>query len=215
VGRARCAALTVLVLQERPLARCPAMATSPQREQCKQYLREGPYLNVAEFVAWFGAHNDGEWVNGKSENGWTPLHYAMANNAPAEAIKLLVEACPEGVKEKDRVGNTPLHFGMQRLLVEACPEGGKEKDGDGMTPLHLGMTKKAPTEVIKLLVEALPRGWQGEGREWQDSVTPRDDAQRTNGGDQAVGRSMSRECQGEGQEWQDSVTPRDDAQRTS
>jgi hypothetical protein len=28
--------------------------------ECEAYLKQGPALNVAEFAAWFGAHNDGE-----------------------------------------------------------------------------------------------------------------------------------------------------------
>jgi hypothetical protein len=89
----------------------------------------------------------------------------MEYNAPAEAIKLLVEACPEAVKENAADGWTPLHLGMRnkapaeviKLLVEACPEAVKERDKyGGYTPLHHGMEHKAPVEVIKLLVEACP-----------------------------------------------------------
>jgi hypothetical protein len=51
-----------------------------------------------------------------------------------------VEQCPEGVREKNRWGETPLHRAPQggrvvvRLLVESWPEG---KDHTGKTPLSL------------------------------------------------------------------------------
>jgi uncharacterized protein YaaQ len=91
-------------------------------------------LNVAEFAAWFGAHNDGDWVKKKGEYGWTPLHIGMKHKAPAAVIKLLVDACPEGVKKKG--GDGFLHYGG--------------------TLLHIGIIHKAPAEAIKLVVEACP-----------------------------------------------------------
>jgi hypothetical protein len=54
------------------------------------------------------------WPAGvKGKNGNTPLHLGMLFNAPAEVIKLLVDACPESVKVKNKDGNSPLHNGMQ------------------------------------------------------------------------------------------------------
>ena len=155
------------------------MPTSQEFDKCTAYLKQDA-LNVTKFEAWFGpalngkrgtkfaacfgVHNDGEWVNEKDKDGFTLLHIGMEHKAPAEAIKLLVEAYPEAVKEKNKYGSTPLQFGMKRnvpaavikLMVEACPEAVKEKDKHGRTPLHFGMKGNAPAEVIKLLVEAWP-----------------------------------------------------------
>jgi hypothetical protein len=140
--------------------------------KCSTHLCLGPALNVAEFVAWFGAHNDGEWVKENDEDGYTLLHIGMKNKAPAEVIKLLVEACPEAVKGEDVIGKTPLHYGMGykkpteviKLLVDACPEAVAVKDREGNTPLHLGMIYNAPAEAIKLLVDV-----------WPDSVKEKDE----------------------------------------
>jgi hypothetical protein len=41
-------------------------------------------------------------------------------------------------------------------LVEAYPEGAKEKGKDQWLPLLLALENKAPPEVIKALVEAYP-----------------------------------------------------------
>jgi len=152
------------------------MSTSPQWRQCEKYLEQGPSLNAADFAAWFGANNDGEWVKVKNYYEYTPLHIGMRKQAPAEVIKTLVEACPEAAKVNDRHGNTPLHYGMKhkapaeviKLLVEACPEAVKLKNHFkypyyGNTPLHIGMQHNAPAEVIKLLAEAYPEGAKEKG----------------------------------------------------
>jgi hypothetical protein len=65
------------------------MPTSQEFDQCKGYLEQGSTLNVAEFTAWFGAHNDGEWVKETEKDGGTPLHHGMEHNAPAEVLELL------------------------------------------------------------------------------------------------------------------------------
>jgi ankyrin repeat protein len=133
-------------------------------ELCRSFLLEGAALNVAEFAAWIAANNDGEWVKENDEDGNTPLHFGMEHKAAAEAIKLLVQACPAGVKAKGWYARTPLHLGMRhnapvdliKLLVEACPAGVKERDRNGATPLLLGMKHNAPVEAINLLVQACP-----------------------------------------------------------
>jgi ankyrin repeat protein len=89
------------------------LLSSTPFETCSSYLHQGPRLNVAEFAAWFDANNDGEWVKEKDRYGKTLLQFGMVNKAPAEVIKLLVEACPQAVKVKDWHDNTPLHNGMR------------------------------------------------------------------------------------------------------
>jgi ankyrin repeat protein len=141
------------------------------------HFNQGPSLNVADFAAWFGANNDGEWVKEKDEDGWTPLHLGMQHNAPEEVIRLLVEAWAAGVGEKDRHGRTPLHYGIEhnapaevvQILIEGWPEGGKTKDADGKTPLHYGMVYEAPAETIRLLVDAWSEGVKDKDK---DGMTP-------------------------------------------
>jgi ankyrin repeat protein len=91
-------------------------------------------LNVAEFAAWFGANNDGKWVNDYKTTLQhnTPLHLGMIYNAPAEVIKLLVEACPAAVKVKDKDGKTPLDYGLSGVPPEALAA-----HREGMSPVEL------------------------------------------------------------------------------
>jgi ankyrin repeat protein len=69
----------------------------------------------------------------------TPLHYAHA-----AVVGLLVEGWPEAVREKNRLGHTPLQSAVGRgetevvrLLVETWPEDLRERDIDGNPLLHL------------------------------------------------------------------------------
>ena len=72
-----------------------------------------------------------------------PLHYAAEKQAPLEVIKALVEAYPEGAKEKDE---------------------------DQMLPLHYAAQAQAPLEVIKALVEAYPEGAKENARGYRVSA---------------------------------------------
>jgi hypothetical protein len=54
---------------------------------------------------------------------------------------VLLEACPDGAKEKDENGKLPLHWAqtgdIARMLLEVYPDGAKEKDEDGKLPLNI------------------------------------------------------------------------------
>jgi ankyrin repeat protein len=73
----------------------------------------------------------------------TPLHVA-AEAGKFDAVRLLVELWPEGIRAKERWENTPLHIAAQelkidvvRLLVHRWPEGKEEINNVRKTPLSL------------------------------------------------------------------------------
>jgi ankyrin repeat protein len=88
----------------------------------------------------------------------TPLHNA-ARFGTCEAVALLVERCPQAMKEKDCDGATPLHLAAAagktdtvRILLERWPEGTREKDVYQKTPLDYAVMIRN-TEMVRLLKE--------------------------------------------------------------
>ena len=103
----------------------------------------------------------------------------MQNAAISEAVmSALTAAFPDGVKETNEQGLTPLHYALQTegtpdavpiALLEAMPEAAKVKTAVGRdrhgkptggdTPLHLAMQKKTRSEaVMSALTAAFPGG---------------------------------------------------------
>ncbi|KAL7184075.1 hypothetical protein ACSBR2_026280 [Camellia fascicularis] len=88
-------------------------------------------------------------------NGLIPLHVA-AMKGKVEIVKLLVDACPESVKEATAVGETCLHLAvlynkvkvfqyLVKWLGERIDYGGdliNRKDRGGKTVLHLATSRK-------------------------------------------------------------------------
>jgi ankyrin repeat protein len=71
----------------------------------------------------------------------TALHLA-ADAGKTDVVKFLVERWPEGIRGKNRFGDTPLHLAAEkaqtevvRHLVERWPEGKEALNNDGKTPL--------------------------------------------------------------------------------
>jgi ankyrin repeat protein len=95
-------------------------------------------------------------------SGDTPLHIQVGN---PDVMGLLVESWPEGTRERNNDGNTPLHEAVERrgemkvvkLLVECWPEAMREKNQHGDTPLHLAAAM-GEVEMVRLLLERWPEG---------------------------------------------------------
>jgi ankyrin repeat protein len=75
-------------------------------------------------------------------------------------VRLLLERWPEGIREKDPAGSTPLHWAAHcgnveavKLLLERWPEATRDKSDSGYTPLHYAAAGIGNTDVMRLLVE--------------------------------------------------------------
>jgi hypothetical protein len=110
------------------------------------------------------------WPEGaleKDGHGSTPLDYGVLG-VPPEALA----AHREGMSPAELCGSFLLG-GPSLDVTESVAWFGanndgewiKEKDRDGNTLLHLGMWKKVPAAVIRLLVEAWPKGAEATDKE--------------------------------------------------
>ena len=102
--------------------------------------------------------------NNDSTGKWTvkqtlPLHLAAICRAPANVVRMLLDAYPAGAKEKNEYGRLPLHCAaahnapadVVRILAEACPEAKNIMDNYGELPVHIAKEENVPKEIIKLL----------------------------------------------------------------
>lgn len=105
-------------------------------------------------------------------SGNLPLHNAISQGAPFEAVQLLVEAYPNGLRTRtsddEDSANLPLHLACScsqyyrnvqviRFLIDKYPKGLRGANGHGMLPLHLTCDKRDPTaEIVDLLLSRYP-----------------------------------------------------------
>jgi len=80
-----------------------------------------------------------------------------------EVVTLLWKNWPDALKEKNRLGNTPLYYACQygtfdvvSFLLTRWPEAAKEKNNDGDTPLLAACCGGASLEVVTLLWNSWP-----------------------------------------------------------
>ena len=93
-----------------------------------------------------------------------PLHTACQSNASVDAIKAIITASPEIVREVDNEGRLPLHRACQfntsvevvELLLVIYPESVRKKLKDGWLPLHLACEGQASVKLITALLVAYP-----------------------------------------------------------
>jgi len=87
------------------------------------------------------------WVTKKNPQGWKalPIHLACIRRAPLSVIKSLIQAYPDGAKEKSHNGDLPIHLAIRfgasdqvwNHLYQAYPECEQMKDHDGSTYMDL------------------------------------------------------------------------------
>jgi hypothetical protein len=103
--------------------------------------------NPKEAKTWVVRHYDEEDSEGEdNEIMWRflPLHSACARQPPADVVKALLHAYPDGAKCVDDQGMYALHYacGNQasreviRMLLMSFPEAAKLTDPRGMLPIH-------------------------------------------------------------------------------
>ena len=65
------------------------------------------------FLVWIKAHKEnGAWIEGKDEDDWTVLHYALKYKASQAVVMAVFAAWPNAAKVRDRWGNYPLHIAV-------------------------------------------------------------------------------------------------------
>lgn len=93
-----------------------------------------------------------------------PLHRACASKPPAELVKGLVEAYPDGVRSREKFAMLPLHVACQHgastsvieTLVDLYPASTRERDAFGLLPLHLACTEGCSPDVLVSLLRSYP-----------------------------------------------------------
>lgn len=103
---------------------------------------------VAAFV------KEGEDINKKDEDGWTPLHRA-ASKGNHEIVAILIKAGGH-VNAISNEGWAPLHLAASREVVAVLVEAGADvnpRDNHGWTPLHWSVLY-ADKDVAEELVKA-------------------------------------------------------------
>lgn len=99
------------------------------------------------------------------DEGRTPLHVACDQDAPPAVIRALLTAHPEAATMVGTSDMSPLHITCSsqrasvhvvKVLLDAGPreQVTSMRDVDGDTPLHAACRCGAPTEVLKVLLEA-------------------------------------------------------------
>jgi len=113
-------------------------------------------LEVAQFLVARGAR-----VNIKDNDGWTPLHYAVRDNANIVAL-LLAHGADASARDKD--GWTPLHYAGNKDVTALLIGKGADvnhRDDDGNTPLHSASNREVAESLIAAGADVNARGEEG------------------------------------------------------
>ncbi|CAJ1099300.1 E3 ubiquitin-protein ligase MIB2-like isoform X2 [Octopus vulgaris] len=103
----------------------------------------------------------GSEINGKSDNGWTPLHFA-ANATPewTDGVKELMKHSAVEVNPRNEDGQTPLHWACDRgylhtveLLLGHNGIDANVVNNKGDTPLHVAVQRQRYNIVSKMLIQ--------------------------------------------------------------
>lgn len=103
------------------------------------------------------------WIVTKGFNGnlrFLPLHKACVLQPPESLIAALLDAYPEGGREKDQDGWLPIHCAcfynadekVVNALLVANPKGSQAKDDEGRLPLHYACLKGSSKAVVDVLL---------------------------------------------------------------
>jgi len=120
------------------------------------------------------------------------LHRALKEKATCEAIKLILDKCPEAVTVKNiGYGELPLHFALEekschdviQVLLEAYPIAVQVKSKQGWLPLHYALRYNASDNTTLMILKAFPRAAESPDNEGE---FPLDFALRNNASDDII-----------------------------
>jgi len=110
--------------------------------------------------------NDHVGPTAKPNYHWLPLHLGAMAGASFECMQMVLEEWPDAASKPDTLDQSmPIHLcvcrntdeRVLRLLIDAYPKGCEHLAGNMELPLHKAIAKAKPS-VVKMLVEAFPRG---------------------------------------------------------
>jgi ankyrin repeat protein len=109
-----------------------------------------------------------------NKNGSLPIHRACLNDAPASVVQKLLDWNPAVASVADGDGNLPIHLlynrpssasessknceDVLRALLMVNPEGAATANNYGELALHRACAEGASDTLVRLLVEAYPKG---------------------------------------------------------
>eukprot|EP01045_Picozoa_sp_COSAG04_P003420 COSAG04_NODE_139_length_23663_cov_6.466893_5_plen_161_part_00 len=119
--------------------------------------RAGALLGLGEGA---GPHPDAKRLCAERDsNGWLPLQVAVQNKAPRSVLERIEAAHPlERWSLRDALDVVAsVEAFAPKVLKLVTPEACAEKDKHGNLPLHWALDKKAPEGVVLAIIDAHPQ----------------------------------------------------------
>jgi len=107
-------------------------------------------------------------IQQKAYGGMLACHRAVEKNVSLDVCRYIFEQYPEGLKQKNSSGYTPLMLSIYNnasidiinLIIDSYPESVQTKNSQGSTSLHLALINNCSIEIINILVDSFPGACQ-------------------------------------------------------